>query len=300
MMQHNEQRQQPGCPSRRTGTENDAVTDSMLKNIFVMGNRTPTATNASYPIHERPALASALHQQQDLTADEFADFQSYPKQCSPTGAFTNGCSTAFDDFDDFVTAVDTISPKATSHTATDRYDVFRELDSQPNDSAFVNEPLPDCGDRSRICIWKKCLVTCKQLLQMSFNALIVSHGEESAIEALRSEPGSAFIQDLHQLHAMTRRIGHAVQSSCLNSAELNALLTDVEMTWRPLHSLFHKASHFPDTVSASSSPTQRQGKCYICLTPEPPELVLVNAVPYHACCANLWIHCVHSRLPTPK
>lgn len=292
-MQRKDQQQSCSAANRRTGGGNDAITDSMLKNILVMGTSNLTATAAAND--QKHVVGSSLSQQKDMASDEFAEFQSCPKM----GAFTNnGCSNAFDDFSDFITAVDPISSKPLPHHApTDRYGAFRELDSKPNDYAFINEPPVDSDDR--IYVWKQCLIACKQIMHKSFNALIVSHGEESAIEALHSEPGSVFVQDLHQLYLMTLRIRRALTSSCLKSEELNSLLTDVEMTWRPLLSLFDKAAPLPVSSSIPSSVAQNE-HCHICLSSEPPDLVAVNATAYHTCCANLWIHCINSTLPRPK
>lgn len=292
------QRQQMRSSASKTKTEIDAVTDSILKNISVIGTcnaaaKTPETKDQNRTTRIKSAFKS---EQGNIATDDFADFQYYfPNKQNPS---PNGSSDPFDDFHDWGTAASpashTTSPQ-TGGVVVDKYDVFRELHSHPS-SIETREP-PDVP-QDRISIWIRCLGICKQLLQKSFNALIVSHGEESAIEALKSEPGIAFVNDLHQLYLMTQRIGSGQRSMCLHSDQLNNLLTDVVMTWRPLHSLFNRVTNLPEAIANKVS-SMKSGSCYICLCASPPEVVLVNGTPFHMVCANLWTHCISPHLPEP-
>lgn len=290
---HRKEGEQLRCRDQQTVTTKDLMSDNVM-DMFSMSR--PAATSSQ--VHYLPQdLLSSLSLEADSEAanDEFADFQSCPKSDN----LSNGANYT-EDFDDFVTAIS--SPKIESVGATgslvDRYDVFRDLDS---DRASHVTASPAHESDQRVLMWHKCLVACKQLLHKSFNALIVNHGEDSVIEALRSEAGHRFMQDLRQVFCISHRIGEAVQSSSLCSiAPLQVLCADVQMIWRPLHSLFNKVS--PDQHSKEDSDAkmlkERGERCYICLQHEPPDVVIVQAIPYHKSCVNLWIHYLQSPLPT--
>jgi hypothetical protein len=307
-MQQNEQlRHQMRSSASKKMSERrcDAVTDSILKNISVIGTRKAAATTTpAKDVYQRTETVFKSEQGNSVV-DDFADFQYYyPNQQSAHththAAQVNGSPNPFDDFDDFVTASTSasasISPDPAAATAvSDKYDAFRGIDSLP---APDDAREPPAVPQDRISVWIKCLTTCKQLLQRTFNALIVGHGEDSAIEALQSEPGTAFIHDLHQLYLMTQRIGSAQRSMCLHSDHLSSLLTDVVMTWRPLNLLFNRVQNLPE-ASANDLPSVKSGSCNICLCESPPAVVLVNGTPYHQVCANLWTHCISPHLPHP-
>lgn len=296
MTMHRQQERQMQLPSKdkESATRMDLLTDRMMDNIISMTRTTHPSLGAE-SAHISQDLLSSMHQEMNSSADDFAEFQSCPKTWDNATTVPNGCST--DDFDNFVTAS---KPQAGSRTVVDRYDVFRELDpgAQTTDVMNVSGHASD----ERIVLWQKCLTACKQLLHKSFNALIVNHGEESAIEALRSEPGSRFVEDLHQVYYMSQRIGSAIRSSSPNTSLplLHTLSADIEMTWRPLRLLFKKVTKH--LASTPESEIRKAGgeQCYICLNGEPPELTFVQATPYHASCANLVVHYLQSRLPVPS
>lgn len=184
---------------------------------------------------------------------------------------------------------------ATTCSTSDRYDVFRELSSTPDFPR--SETNSTAGPNDCNTVWCKCLKVCKNLLQKSFNALIVNHDEESVIEALKSSPGQDFIEDLHEVYLIAKRIGAAYNRISLKDhlIDLQSDLTDIEMIWKPLVLLFGKVKHtnpLLNTPSQSSGPT-----CGICFVSDDSLIVLVNNKSYHKSCANLWLTFLSEQLP---
>lgn len=161
----------------------------------------------------------------------------------------------------------------------DKYQAFRELQVDSCESNTAN-------------ITKLCLTACKNLLQKSFNTLIVNHGEECALEALRHPRGKQFIQDLTYVHLISLRTSKNCDS---NDLQMESMEDDISRLWTSLTNLFKRADHsfeYPTQLC----PENGTLSCRICYWKDT-QVVLIKGKPYHQECANLWLNCVNSSLP---
>lgn len=166
-----------------------------------------------------------------------------------------------------------------SEYLTDKYQAFRELEVTSSSSNEVQ-------------VRKLCLTACKNLLQKSFNTLIVNHGEDCALEALRHPLGRQFIQDLTLVHSISLR----ASSDCdADDLQVAAMGDDISRLWSSLTTLFKRAH--PSLACASGvSPNGGQLTCRICQWKDC-NVTQVKGKSYHQECANLWLNCVSSNLP---
>ncbi|RWS28612.1 hypothetical protein B4U80_12781 [Leptotrombidium deliense] len=191
-------------------------------------------------------------------------------------------------------------------TCDDDFGDFKSYSIDDVQNNLKSEPIYSVNIAQWFEVWLQILRCCRHVLHKSFNVLIVNHGEESSVEALNTEEGKEFCSDLVNVFLVTKRIKKKFQAFGSRNENIEQLLEDVEVTFRSLRKLFNQASVCLELDCFDGDDDLLNSKnssktCSICGCSEYGKRnILLNFAgnEYHSSCANLWLNCVSSSLPT--
>ncbi|CAG2102699.1 unnamed protein product [Medioppia subpectinata] len=261
-----------------------------------------------------------------------------PRNLTPTPVFSISLVNSWDHSSgpntlesspDSIGVFDAVSAAAVnSSSSADRYNVFRELmsDTTPKAEDFGNflshttanfdtvsvdslqfNPNQDNIYDSVEAVSHQMIQTCRQLIHKAFNVLIVSHGEDSAVEAIRAANGLRFAFDLLEVYAIVKRLDKSLKASDKLNDNITKLIDDIDSAWNTIGSLFAKASIDIELKDESvmneseSSPSNTGSLCTICCSKATADRPVIPfaGFDYHTSCANLWLNCINPSLPQP-
>ncbi|XP_046916811.2 uncharacterized protein LOC124497229 isoform X1 [Dermatophagoides farinae] len=120
-------------------------------------------------------------------------------------------------------------------------------------------------------IRERILTAIKQVMHKTFNVLAVNHDETSVIEALTSNKGHTFVDDLYQVYKIAERIKFTVKHDDDDSDDkCRTLVDEIDRNWNSIHNLMKKASiTLNDRISQKEFHYENgddDKKCWICST----------------------------------
>ncbi|XP_054155479.1 synergin gamma-like [Oppia nitens] len=232
---------------------------------------------------------------------------------------------------------DTMMSTNTNQSAVDRYSVFRELtsdsrttttgngddfgnflshetnfDAQSVDSLQFSANQDTNSASSDVdtveSVSQLILQTARQMIHKSFNVLVVSHGADSVLEAMRSSDGNRFAYDLLEVYSIVKRLATSLKSTDKLTDSLAKIIDDIDKTWLTINGVFGKADINLEKVcdiqlnqQNQSSGTSISKQCAICCCKATGDRPIITFAghEYHTSCANLWLNCINPTLPQP-
>lgn len=179
----------------------------------------------------------------------------------------------------------------------DKYSVIREVSQQPAEEG-------DCADK-----WVCCLRSVLEVMTTAGSFFGRESSSQICREALGTEEGANYVKNVTEVYKVCRRIELSSKLTGKRTEALEKLCSQIHALWEDLASFLENSCLFsvpklpggdakwlPDSADSSKS-------CGICLLHvDNPEMMVsklsYGAREYHAPCANLWVNCVGSLLPS--
>lgn len=158
--------------------------------------------------------------------------------------------------------------------------------------------------------WQRCLESCLTLLQSAVENFNNISSEQVLDEVIGSAEGKDYLQNILEVAGISNRI-ECSYKHLANSGEyrkLDSLLVDINIAWSSLEQYYTKADiSMSLDVPVEETSYETSACCGVCLIDvyiaktnnnrNTSQLEYGGHV-YHSVCANLWVNCVDSSLPS--
>ncbi|CAC5403831.1 Synergin gamma [Mytilus coruscus] len=217
---------------------------------------------------------------------------------------------------------------------TDADKVTEEITSKPDVTSFggpTTKPVPLFGDRYSGIMeditgsdkyayeWQRCLENCYRNIKEANNIFNSISSSGVCNEVIRSEQGTEYVQGIVEIYRIVCRITVSMKSAALSTDKLGQVLKDVDLVWNNLAAFLVGGNIMPDDnalsfkncLLKSDDVASQMRACGVCLldvdvrskdfnTEEEASKLTYGGRQYHATCANFWVNCVDSMLPSLK
>ncbi|XP_064650461.1 synergin gamma-like [Lineus longissimus] len=164
--------------------------------------------------------------------------------------------------------------------------------------------------------WERCLDSCLEMISNA-NDVFNSLSRSVCNEVIKSEQGAEYVASVIEIYRVVCRITLSIKVSAVTNSKLLKLLKDIDLSWNNLTAFISTNAAMPDSsasfdyrscVLKSDESDAQQKACGICLlnvdgqsrssSKEEVNKFMYGGRQYHATCANYWVNCVDSMLPS--
>nr|CAB3266762.1 synergin gamma-like [Phallusia mammillata] len=143
--------------------------------------------------------------------------------------------------------------------------------------------------------WERCLSACYNVISNTNEILSAIESPSVCTEVVSSSKGSKFLADLGEVYAVACKIFQSAQHWNLEREASKHLHKQIQLAWNNLLSFCPNA---PVNDSHDELSTEKTEACGVCLLAIKQDNISYGGSSYHATCANFWINCVASTLPS--
>lgn len=203
--------------------------------------------------------------------------------------------------------------------------------SQEPQPTLEPQPLPLFGDRYSGIMedisgsdkyayeWQRCLENCCRMIKDANNIFNSISSSGVCNEVIRSEQGTEYVQGIVEIYRIVCRITLSMKASALSTDKLSQTVKDVDLVWNNLTAFLVGGNIMPDdntlsfknSLIKSDDSAAQMRACGVCLldvnvkskdfnSEEDSVKLTYGGRQYHATCANFWVNCVDSMLPSLK
>lgn len=256
-----------------------------------------------FSIGTNESESDGQHMKHSTSNNSFAPLEDDSSQADKYSSLRQLTTNDSDDFGDFFSHSTTIQNDCDQLSAENDNDIQSyEFDAS---IGSIDHSMTNVISNKR-----KILSACRQVMQKTFNILIVSHGEDSVLEALGSKDGANFVFDLKEVYTIALRIESNL-SMLDNIDERNqckSIVEEIVSKYELIDNIFRKSSikieeYADQQISMNSTLESKIDECEPCTIcsdgcPLSSNKSLSFAgFRYHINCANFWLNFVGSSLP---
>ncbi|KAG1682439.1 Synergin gamma [Nymphon striatum] len=229
---------------------------------------------------------------------------------------------ANDEFGDMLSAETSLPAENYEITHKKPIDASYVLQNSGNNAFIIDkyssvrssEQLEEDTHRSE---WYKCLQSCKEILITANSIFNRISSKAVCSEVLSTEEGSSYFKNIIEVYRVVERVAVSINSFKKCNTKIGELLKEINLIWNNLSAfiagtaIMPEKSSFDFSLGVFSRPDQEctQLACGVCLLhvdakskacelEEDSYKLTYGGRHYHSACANLWVNCVDSILPS--